>query len=122
LNQKIFVIDDEEDILELVKYNLEHEGFEVGCFTTGEQALTAIHEAVPDLILLDLMLPGINGIDVLKRLKADVRTRMVPVIMISARSEEADIVAGFESGIDDYVTKPFSPKRLLDSIKRVLKL
>lgn len=122
VKRTIVVIDDEEDVLELVKYNLELDGFDVACFTTGEQALSQIREDVPNLIILDLMLPGMNGLEVVKQLKADLRTRVIPVVMLSARSEEADILAGLELGVNEYVTKPFSPRMLMARIKAVLKL
>lgn len=119
--QTIVVIDDEEDILELLKYNLGLDGFDVTCFTTGEEALSQVREELPDLIIVDLMLPGINGLEVVKQLKADLRTRVIPIVMLTARTEEADILAGLELGIAEYVTKPFSPRMLTARIKAVLK-
>jgi two-component system, OmpR family, alkaline phosphatase synthesis response regulator PhoP len=120
--QTIVVIDDEEDILELLKYNLGLDGFDVTCFTTGEEALSHVREELPDLIIVDLMLPGINGLEVVKQLKADLRTRVIPIVMLTARTEEADILAGLELGVTEYVTKPFSPRMLMARIKAVLKL
>ncbi len=120
-NQKILVIDDEEDILELVKYNLSKEGFLVTCATNGEQALKLAAELLPDLIILDLMLPGIDGLDVCRRLKHEEKTRKLPVIMLTAKGEEADVVTGLELGADDYVVKPFSPRVLLARIKAALR-
>jgi two-component system, OmpR family, alkaline phosphatase synthesis response regulator PhoP len=119
--QTIVVIDDEEDILELVKYNLGLDDFDVTCFTTGERALSQIREEVPDLIIVDLMLPGMNGLEVVKQLKADLRTSVIPIVMLSARTAEADILAGLELGVTEHVTKPFSPRMLMARIKAVLK-
>jgi two-component system, OmpR family, alkaline phosphatase synthesis response regulator PhoP len=117
LKQKILVVDDEEDILELVRYNLVKEGYRVVCVASGEQALKAAKEGSPDLILLDLMLPGLDGLDVCRRLKSDPLTNTIPIIMLTAKGEEADIVTGLELGADDYVTKPFSPRVLLARLK-----
>lgn len=119
--EKILVVDDEEDILELVKYNLEKEGFRVHCVDSGEAALTHVREDSPDVIVLDLMLPGVGGLDVCRELKTRPETALIPIIMLSARSEDADIVAGLELGADDYVTKPFSPRVLLARIRSVLR-
>ena len=119
--ETILVIDDEEDILELVRYNLASDGFKVECAATGEEALKRSAAMKPDLILLDLMLPGINGLDVAKKLKFDSRTTSIPIIMLTAKGEEADIVTGLELGADDYITKPFSPRVLIARIKAVLR-
>lgn len=118
--QTIVVIDDEEDILELLKYNLGLDGFDVICFATGEEALSQIHADPPDLLIVDLMLPRMNGLEVVKQLKADLRTRVIPIVMLSARTEETDILAGLALGVDEYVTKPFSPRMLMARIKAVL--
>ena len=115
--EKILVVDDEEDILELVRYNLAKEGYRVSCVTSGEQALKEAKEGAPDLILLDLMLPGLDGLDVCKRLKSDPVTSVIPIIMLTAKGEDADIVTGLELGAQDYVTKPFSPRVLLARLK-----
>ncbi len=119
--EKILVVDDEEDILELVGYNLEKNGYEVTCVATGEAALESARGQPPDLVLLDLMLPGVDGLDVCKLLKRDPKTAHIPVVMLTAKGEEADIVAGLELGADDYVTKPFSPRVLLARIRAVLR-
>jgi two-component system alkaline phosphatase synthesis response regulator PhoP len=119
--EKILVVDDEEDILELVKYNLDKEGFLVNCASTGEDALQKSKKDLPDLILLDLMLPGIDGLDVCRELKAEPTTKGVPIVMLTAKGEDADIVAGLELGADDYITKPFSPRVLLARVKVVLR-
>jgi two-component system phosphate regulon response regulator PhoB len=119
--ERILVVDDEEDILELVRYNLAAEGFDVICADTGERALNIAGAERPDLVVLDLMLPGINGIEVATILKSDEKTRGVPIIMLTAKGEEADVVLGLETGADDYVTKPFSPKILSARVKAVLR-
>jgi two-component system phosphate regulon response regulator PhoB len=119
--ERILVVDDEEDILELVRYNLAREGFQVTCAATGEDALKKAGSDGADLILLDLMLPGINGLEVAKSLKKNPRTQQVPIVMLTAKGEEADIVAGLEIGADDYVTKPFSPRVLTARVRAVLR-
>jgi two-component system, OmpR family, alkaline phosphatase synthesis response regulator PhoP len=119
--EKIIVVDDEEDILELVRYNLAKEGYRVSCVLSGEQALSRIKEQIPDLVLLDLMLPGLDGLDVCRSIKNNPATAQIPIIMLTAKGEEADIVTGLELGADDYVTKPFSPRVLLARIKTVLR-
>ena len=119
--ERILVVDDEEDILKLVSYNLENNGYKIDCVDSGELALEKIRNSLPDLILLDLMLPGIDGLDICRILKNDSRTSHIPVIMISAKGEEADVVTGLELGADDYITKPFSPRVLLARIKAVFR-
>ena len=119
--ERILVVDDEEDILELVRYNLVGEGYDVLCAETGEQALKVAGSERPDLIVLDLMLPSINGIEVAKALKNDIKTRHIPIIMLTARGEEADVVLGLETGADDYITKPFSPQILNARARAVLR-
>lgn len=116
----ILAVDDEEDVLELVRYNFHKEGFKVDVATSGEDALKKARANPPTAILLDLMLPGIDGIEVCRQLKADSRTSTIPVIMLTAKGEEADIVSGLEVGADDYVTKPFSPKVLTARVRRIL--
>jgi two-component system phosphate regulon response regulator PhoB len=118
---KILVVDDEEDIRELVELNLTPEGFDVLACETGECALDMARTKEPDLIVLDLMLPGIDGLEVSKSLKADVKTRHIPIVMLTAKGEEADIVTGLEIGADDYVTKPFSGKVLVARVRRLLR-
>ncbi len=117
----ILVVDDEEDILELVTYNLDQEGYKVISVTSGEEALKQTRTRVPDLIILDLMLPGVDGLDVCRQLKNDSRTAHIPIVMLTAKGEESDIVIGLELGADDYITKPFSPKVLLARVKAVLR-
>jgi two-component system phosphate regulon response regulator PhoB len=119
--QGVLVVDDEEDILELVRYGLAKNGYKVDCVTTGEEALRAARANPPDLIVLDLMLPGLDGLEVCRILKRDPRTSHIPVVMLTAKGEEADVVAGLELGADDYVTKPFSPRVLLARVKAVLR-
>jgi len=117
----ILVVDDEEDIRELVELNLRREGYHVVMCETGEQALEQVSSQAPDAIVLDLMLPGIDGLEVCRRLKAEPKTRQVAVVMLTAKGEEADIVTGLEIGADDYVTKPFSGKVLVARIRRLLR-
>ncbi len=117
----ILVIEDEEDIRELVKYNLQRENFVVLEADSGEAGLKMVERTTPDLILLDLMLPGMDGLEVCRILKRDVRTQNVPVVMMTARGEESDIVTGLELGAADYVVKPFSPKVLVARAKAVLR-
>lgn len=119
--EKILIVDDEEDILELVAYNLAKEGYRTLKAATGEDALSMSRTESPDLIVLDLMLPGIDGLAVMKALKADTDTRGIPTVMLTAKGEEADIVAGLELGADDYIVKPFSPRVLLARIHAVLR-
>ena len=117
----ILVVEDDEDILELVSINLEKEGYSVKGAATGEDALEFVEKSVPSLVLLDLMLPGIDGFEVCRSLRADPRTANVPIVILSAKGEESDIVTGLELGADDYVTKPFSPRILLARVRAVLR-
>ncbi|MFO7764886.1 MAG: response regulator transcription factor [Pelovirga sp.] len=119
--EHILVIEDEEDILALLHYNLIKEGFKVTCAQTGEDGLTAARTLEPDLIVLDLMLPGIDGLDVCRALKKDKATSAIPIVMLTAKGEEHDIITGLELGADDYVTKPFSPRVLSSRLKAVLR-
>jgi two-component system alkaline phosphatase synthesis response regulator PhoP len=119
--QKILVVDDEEDILELLKFNLSREGYQVPCAVSGEQALRLVRSENPDLVVLDLMLPGIDGLEVTKRLKSNPNTKNLPIVMLTAKGEEADIVTGLELGADDYITKPFSPRILVARVRAVLR-
>jgi two-component system phosphate regulon response regulator PhoB len=118
---KILVIDDEKDILDLVEYNLKQNGYKVTCVATGEEALDAARSFKPDLILLDLMLPGVDGFDVCKDLKSQPDTQEIPVIMLTAKSEDIDVVTGLELGADDYITKPFSPRVLIARVRAILR-
>ena len=118
---RILVVDDEPDILELTRYNLSSEGFQVMTAATGHEALSQIAEDKPDLVVLDLMLPDLSGVEICKKLRADPTFERLPIIMLTARSEEVDRVVGFEVGADDYVTKPFSPRELTLRIRSVLR-
>jgi len=118
--ENILIVDDEEDVLELVRYNLVKEGYTVQTAACGEDALKKVATKLPDLIVLDLMLPGIDGLTICKKLKAESKTQNTPVIMLTAKSEESDVVTGLEIGADDYITKPFSPKVLIARIRRLL--
>ena len=117
----ILIVDDEEDILMLVSYNLIKEGFNVKAASSGEEALEITRQITPDLIVLDLMLPNINGLEVCKQLKNDPITRGIPIMMLTAKSEESDVIKGFEIGADDYLTKPFSPKVFCARVKALLR-
>ena len=119
--ESVLVVDDELDILELVKYNLDKEGYQVTVVESGEAALLAARLKMPDVVVLDLMLPGVDGLEVCRRLKNDAKTRSIPIVMLTAKGSEADIVAGLELGASDYVTKPFSPRVLSARIKAVLR-
>ena len=119
--ERILVVDDEEDIVELLRYNLNREGYSVFCASSGEETLKIASVEPLDLIFLDLMLPGIDGLEITKILKNDQKTRLIPIIMLTAKGEEADIVTGLELGADDYITKPFSPRILLARAKAVLR-
>jgi two-component system alkaline phosphatase synthesis response regulator PhoP len=121
LSKLILAVEDDRDILELITYNLEREGYEVTGATTGEDGVDAARSDKPDLVLLDLMLPGIDGLEVCRRLKADPDTAHLPIVMVTAKGEESDIITGLELGADDYVTKPFSPKVLIARIRAVLR-
>lgn len=119
--QHILVVEDEEDILALIHYNLTREGFRSTCATSGEEALRVVAKDPPDLVLLDLMLPGIDGLEVCRTLKSRPETRSIAVLMVTAKGEEADVVTGLELGADDYLTKPFSPRILLARARAVLR-
>ena len=117
----VLVVEDEESILELLRYNLDKAGFTVLPAGSGEDGLELARRRRPDLILLDLMLPGMDGLEVCRMLKKSRETESIPVVMLTARGEEADIVAGLELGADDYLTKPFSPRVLLAHIRAALR-
>jgi two-component system phosphate regulon response regulator PhoB len=117
----VLVVEDEEDILALLHFNLVKAGYHVECAADGEEGLRKLEEKQPDLMLLDLMLPGIGGLDICRMLRSDDKTANLPIIMLTARGEEADIVKGLEMGADDYMTKPFSIKVLLARIQTVLR-
>lgn len=117
----ILIVDDEADIIELVCLTLAREHYRILTATTGEQALQIIRNNRPDLVVLDLILPGIDGLEVCRRLKSNAATRQIPVMMLTAKTKESDIVTGLELGAEDYVTKPFSPKILLARIRNILR-
>jgi len=119
--KKILIIEDNKDIQELVSASCSRDGYEVATADSGEEGLRRAGRKLPDLVLLDLMLPGMDGLEVCKRLKANENTRYIPVIMLTAKGEETDIVLGLELGADDYITKPFSCRELLARIKAVLR-
>jgi two-component system phosphate regulon response regulator PhoB len=120
-HERVLVVDDEEEILELLRYNLEKQGYRVQCAASGEEAVRMARAELPDLIVLDLMLPGMDGMEVSRRLKRDPLTQAVPIIMLTAKGEESDVVSGLELGAEDYVTKPFSPRVLVARVRAVLR-
>lgn len=118
---KLVLIEDEEDIAALIKLHAEVAGFKIACASDGLNGFELLLKEKPDLLILDIMLPGQNGLDVCRRMKSHSELRHIPIIMISAKSEETDVVLGLELGASDYVTKPFSPRVLLSRIKAVLR-
>ena len=118
---RIAVVEDERDILDILQYNLQREGFEVDCYERGDSALGGIKRNPPALVLLDLMLPGIDGLEVCRQLKRASETAAVPIIMLTARREETDRVVGLELGADDYVAKPFNAREVILRVKAVLR-
>jgi len=121
MNPYVLIVEDEPGIAEMLRYNLEAAGLEAGLAVDGDEALVSIAERLPDLVLLDWMLPGTSGIEVCRQLRRKRETRNVPVIMLTARGEEADRVRGLDSGADDYVTKPFSPTELVARVRAVMR-
>jgi two-component system, OmpR family, phosphate regulon response regulator PhoB len=119
--ERILLIEDEPDIAEVLQYNLEKEGFEVAVAHRGDSGLEAIRRDPPDLVLLDLMLPGIDGLELSRMLKRDAATSRLPIVMLTARSEEVDRIVGLELGADDYISKPFSPREVVLRVKAVLR-
>ncbi len=119
--KKILIVEDDEDIMELISFNLEQEKYSILKAESGEKALQEISQELPSLVLLDLMLPEINGLDVCRRLKADSRTQSIPVVMVTAKGDESDIVTGLELGAVDYITKPFRPKELVARVRAALR-
>jgi two-component system, OmpR family, phosphate regulon response regulator PhoB len=118
---EVLVVEDESAIAELISINLRHAGYEVTIAATADQAMVAVDSVLPDLVVLDWMLPGQSGVSLAKRWRADARTRELPIIMLTARSEEADKIAGLDAGADDYLTKPFSTQELMARIRAVLR-
>ena len=121
MSQKIYIVEDEPDIRETLKYNFSNEGFKVSTAPDGEEALSNIKKILPDVLILDLMLPGVSGLDVCKSIRADDDIKDISIIMLTAKGEEIDRVIGFELGADDYVTKPFSVRELILRVKVLLK-
>jgi DNA-binding response OmpR family regulator len=119
--KKIVIIEDEPDILEVLSYNLKREGFDVFSATNGPLGLSLVEKELPDLLLLDLMLPGLDGIDICSAIKNNPASQNTLIIMVTAKGEESDIVLGLGVGADDYITKPFSPKELVARVKAVLR-
>lgn len=117
----VLIVEDEPDIAELIAFHVEHEGFGASVVQSGKLALDSVRRDPPDLIVLDLMLPDLDGLEVCRRLRRDGPGRAVPILIVSARGEESDIVAGLELGADDYVTKPFSPKVLMARVRNILR-
>jgi len=120
-NEHILVVEDEEDIQELLRHNLSRSGYDVQTADTGEEAMELLNKQKPDLVLLDLMLPGLDGLEICRKIKKTAGLADLPVIMLTARGEERDIVKGLELGADDYITKPFSPRVLMARIAAVLR-
>lgn len=119
--KKVVVIEDEPDIQEMIEFNLEKEGFRVVTASSGDDGIRAVVREAPDLVLLDLLLPGLDGIEVCRKLKMDPVTQKIPIIMVSAKGEESDVVLGLGVGADDYVTKPFRPKELIARVRVALR-
>ncbi len=121
LKRNIFLVEDETHIQQLIQYNLEASGFLVSAFGSGEELLRQCGSVIPDLFILDLMLPGIDGLEICRRIRNDARMRLIPIIMLTARSEEFDRVLGLELGADDYITKPFSVRELVARVKALFR-
>lgn len=119
--EKILVVDDEQDLVKLIRYHLEKDGYKVLCAYNGDDALFLTRKERPELIILDLMLPGIDGLEICKKLKADQELAHTAIVMLTAKGEESDITLGLKLGADDYMTKPFSPKELVARVQAVLR-
>ena len=120
-SKNVVVVEDEPDIVEVVSYNLKREGYTVTSKNRGDEGLNHIRNELPDIVILDLMLPGLDGLSICQQMKSDPSTQEIPIIIISAKGEESDVVIGLEMGADDYLAKPFSPRELLARIKAVLR-
>ncbi|MBU0468218.1 MAG: response regulator transcription factor [Candidatus Omnitrophica bacterium] len=120
-NHKILIVEDDKDISEMIRYNLEKDGYSTVSVFDGEKVSQVVKASKPDLIILDIMLPGMDGLEICKNLKRDQSAEDIPIIMLTAKSQESDKIVGLELGADDYVTKPFSPKELIARIKAVLR-
>jgi len=121
MKEKILIVDDEKDIIKMLDYNFKKEGYRTVACNDGEDALDFAAKEHPDLIILDLMLPGVDGLEVCKTLKKESKTALIPIIMLTAKTQETDKILGLELGADDYVTKPFSPRELIARVKAVLR-
>src|SRR6266516_1381501 len=119
--KKILIVEDDHDVVKLLKYNLEKEGFKVNYTTDGSLALAEIRRGEPDLVILDLMLPGLDGLEICRQLRRTEKYSSMPLLMLTARDEEADRVVGLEMGADDYVTKPFSMRELVARVRALLR-
>ncbi len=121
MKETILIVDDEEDIIELIKYNLKNEGYNILTALTGEEAIKISKQTRPDLMVLDLMLPGIDGLEVTRYLRSNGETKDMPIVMLTAKGEESDVVTGLELGANDYMSKPFSPRELTARIRAILR-
>ncbi len=121
MKAKIIIVEDDPDICEILQYNLEQEDYEIVVFHDGRQALEGILKHPPELVLLDLMLPGMNGLEIVHHIRKDEKIHNIPIIMITARSEEMDVLHGLEKGADDYITKPFRPREVTARVKALLR-
>ena len=121
MGHKVFIVEDEPDLRDTLKYNLENEGFSVKAFSNGEDFLSSVDKNKPSLVILDLMLPGVSGLDVCRELRSNNNYHGIGIVMLTAKSEEIDRIVGFELGADDYVTKPFSVRELILRVKVILK-
>ena len=121
MGHKVFIVEDEPDLRDTLKYNLENEGFSVEAFSNGETFLSSVDKNIPNLVILDLMLPGVSGLDVCRELRSNENYDGIGIVMLTAKSEEIDRIVGFELGADDYVTKPFSVRELILRVKVLLK-
>ena len=121
MGHKVFIVEDEPDLRDTLKYNLENEGFSVEAFSNGEDFLSSVDKNIPNLVILDLMLPGVSGLDVCRELRSNENYDGIGIVMLTAKSEEIDRIVGFELGADDYVTKPFSVRELILRVKVLLK-
>ena len=121
MGHKVFIVEDEPDLRDTLKYNLENEGFSVKAFSNGEDFLSSVNKNKPSLVILDLMLPGVSGLDVCRELRSNNNYDGIGIVMLTAKSEEIDRIVGFELGADDYVTKPFSVRELILRVKVILK-
>jgi len=121
MSVKIMIVEDDPDICEILSFNLEQEGYDIEIFHNGQKAMDSLQEIPPDIILLDLMLPGLNGLEFTRAIRKDEELKNLPIIMITARSEEMDVLHGLEQGADDYITKPFRPKEVIARVKALLR-